>query len=573
MAKKKPRPVNEATQQWASINKGVKAIKQRRKSFMDTGEDISYEKAGELADNYKILSDKEYEIQREKTNKSITEHYRRLAEEKSVKVASIIELARDNLCNFRSVFLENEQETDLRPAEFHYRFSEHLINGKDNIAILGFRGCAKSEYVLRAFPLYCLAFPSSDRDFIVILKYNDDQAKQVIKSIRKEYENSDRLKHNLVRINESSSNIFEAEVRDEAGKIHRVRIMGFGKGASIRGLRDVNRRPKVIIGDDVQDKSDFIGEKIHEQDWEWFDSDVRHLGSQHSRIFMIGNNLGERCIMERIKSNRHLINFSFESIPQADGDWEPAWPARDTRESIIKDRDNALAMGSLAYSRWLMEKLCVAVNDETRIFRKEKFRYYSQEDQDKIIAKSKLYLISDLACSTKQTSDYRVLLVVAVDSNNRWYLMDCPYGQWDTKTYMEKMFELIENYKIDTVHLEDGTIFQSLEPFIRDEMSKSGIYFRIGKLKADRKKEERIAMLQPRFEAEDILFPYAAHWLPEMENELLSFTMEGAKSLHDDLIDTLAYMIKIAKAPSLEAIRRRRQPRSTRRSLNRQIKM
>ena len=559
--------------QWDAINDAIRMTKIQRATYITEGKSLKQKDTKKVLDAIKC--EKEAEIKKRKDAEKIfrEEYYRKKAEKKAKQYSNDLELAKDNLCNFRTMFLENEKETDLLPAEFHYKFSDYLLNSKDNIAILGFRGCAKSEYVLRAFPLYCLAFPSAERDFIVILKYNDDQAKEVIKSIRKEYENSTLLKHNLVRINESSANIFEAEVRDEEGKIHRVRIMGYGKGASIRGLRDVNRRPKVIIGDDLQDKKDFIGEKIHEQDWEWFDSDVRHLGSQFSRIFMIGNNLGERCIMERIRSNRKLINFSFEIIPQAVGDWEPSWPAKDTKESIIADRDNALAMGSLAYSRWLMEKMCEAVNDETRIFRKEKFRYYGVEDTKRIIEKSKLYLISDLASSTKKTSDYRVLLVAAVDTNGRWYLIDCPYGQWDTKTYMGKMFDLVEKHKLEGVHFEDGQIFQTMEPFIRDEMSKRGTYFRLHKLKADRKKEERIAMLQPRFESEDIYFPFAAHWLHEMENELLSFTMEGAKSLHDDLIDTLAYLIKVAKTPSQTSIRRKNSSKKSRGNVFKQIKM
>ena len=256
----------------------------------------------------------------------------------------VFELAEQNLYNFRWLMLDNPPKEEFDPAPFHFRWSDYLINGRNNIAILGFRGCGKSEYVLRAFPLYCLAFPDESRDFIVILKHGQESAEEVIKSIRKEYEASDLLKHNLVKINESSAKCFEAEVRDKSGKIIRVRIMGFGKGASIRGLRDVNRRPRVIIGDDLQDSKDFVGDKVHETDWSWFKTDIKHLGSINSRIFMIGNNLGERCIMERIRKNRKLLDFDFEVVPQAEGDWEPTWKARDTKESILRERDNEFCL-------------------------------------------------------------------------------------------------------------------------------------------------------------------------------------------------------------------------------------
>ena len=40
-------------------------------------------------------------------------------------------------------------------------------------------------------------------------------------------------------------------------------------------------------------------ETVTESDWEWFLTDIIFLG-RNSRIFMIGNNLGDRCIVETI---------------------------------------------------------------------------------------------------------------------------------------------------------------------------------------------------------------------------------------------------------------------------------
>ena len=539
--------------QWDEINKSNRERGKRQKAFHND-KDCSKE-AGEK-EMVLVYDDEDATRQQVAIERKLQTEEFKLSKE--IDKSNAFELAEKNLYNFRYLMLDNNIQEEFDPASFHFRWSDHLINGKGNIAILGFRGCGKSEYVLRAFPLYCLAFPDESRDFIVILKHGQEGAEEVIKSIRKEYETSALLKHNLVKINESSAKCFEAEVRNKNGKIIRVRIMGFGKGTSIRGLRDVNRRPRVIIGDDLQDKKDFVGEKVHETDWSWFKTDVKHLGSINSRMFMIGNNLGEKCIMERIRKNQNLLGFDFEVVPQAGIDWAPNWPARDTRESILKERDNELDQGSIAYSEWLMEKMCEAVNDRTRIFTKDKFKYYVTGTEHNFINKCKLYLLSDLASSTKKTADYRVLLLLAVDQHNNWFVIECPYGQWDTKRYMQEMFRMVKEYDLDSVYMENGQILQSIRPFMQDEMSKSDTFFRINELKADRRKEERIALLQPRFESGSIYFPQEASWLHEMEHELLSFTMEGAKSLHDDLIDTLAYAIKVAKPANPRAINRKR---------------
>jgi hypothetical protein len=56
-------------------------------------------------------------------------------------------------------------------------------------------------------------------------------------------------------------------------------------------------------------------------------------------------------------------------------------------------------------------------------------------------------------------------------------------------------------------------------------------------------------MMQPRFRAHTIFFAEGAPWLAELESELLAFTMEGTKGLHDDLIDALAYYEQMVKKP------------------------
>jgi predicted phage terminase large subunit-like protein len=100
------------------------------------------------------------------------------------------------------------------------------------------------------------------------------------------------------------------------------------------------------------------------------------------------------------------------------------------------------------------------------------------------------------------------------------------------------------------VGIEEGEYKNVIEPFIMKEMSKRNIFFNILPLKHGRtRKEERIKMLQPRFKAHSVWFPEEATWLAELEAELMSFTMEGCKGLHDDLIDALAYAEQIAQAP------------------------
>jgi hypothetical protein len=49
-------------------------------------------------------------------------------------------------------------------------------------------------------------------------------------------------------------------------------------------------------------------ETVLEKDYNWFLSDIAFLGKK-CRIFMIGNNLGEACLIERVINNKEYLGF------------------------------------------------------------------------------------------------------------------------------------------------------------------------------------------------------------------------------------------------------------------------
>ena len=236
-----------------------------------------------------------------------------------------INLAKQDLINFRCIILA-VGENEVAPADYHYQWSDVLLNGNKNTAIEGFRESAKSQYVLRAFPLYALTFPSIKRDYIVIIKKNATLASNKLKEIEDEFLANPICMANCVKIREQSGDVFSVDVKDEKGKVVNVRIEAYGKGASIRGLTSQDRRPKIAIIDDPQDLEDAQSESVQETDWNWFLSDVKFLG-QYTRIFIIGNNLGEKCIIERIFANAEALQFDTHRMPTIIDD-KSTWPSK-----------------------------------------------------------------------------------------------------------------------------------------------------------------------------------------------------------------------------------------------------
>jgi len=156
----------------------------------------------------------------------------------------------------------------------------------------------------------------------------------------------------------------------------------------------------------------------------------------------------------------------------------------------------------------------------------------------------------DPAASLVDTADYRALVCVYVSPDNQWFVPDVSFGRFDSVTLINEMFRMVVENGIREVGIEEGIYKAAIQPFLDKEMRRRNQFFYVIPLKhGGKRKEERIRMLQPRFKTKSILFPENAPWLTEMEAELMAFTMQGTRGLHDDLIDALAYTEQIAKVP------------------------
>lgn len=452
-----------------------------------------------------------------------------------------------NLVAFRDVVLSNDPQYECEAADFHFDLSDLLLHERRHVAIEMFRESGKSSYALRAFPLHCLAYPDKINDFIVIIKQNQTTASNKLKDIITEYKSNPLVKHNLVTIREENNKVFSVDVKNEKGEIINVRIEAYGKGTGIRGLNNQDRRPKVIILDDIQDNDDARSETITSNDWEWFLSDIVFLGS-HTRIFFIGNNLGERCCIERAINNADNLNFKVIRVPIMI-DNVPTWAGRHTLEQILIERDNFARMGKLDI--WMSEKMCVAVADESKCFKEEDYRFYSRHGREEIIRRSNLFACLDPASSLNPESCYRAITLTGVDADNYWFLLDCKYGRWDSAEMVDIIFTMVVKYNLKDFYIEKGWWEQVMRPFLIAEMQKRNIFFNVVPLEHAKKgsKLERIKLLQPRFKAHTIFLPDEADWLTEFKSELAGVTRDAIKSEYIDCVDAFAMTEQVAIAP------------------------
>ena len=445
-----------------------------------------------------------------------------------------------SLLDFRKEFIPSDD--DVAPAAFHEEWSRILLAGSGNFAVEAFRESAKTQIVIRANLLHALTYPQESRSYLVVICATQRTASKKLQEVSREWLTNGAMHGLMKEVRENSGLAFE--VCYHTGQL--VRIEAYGKGAAVRGLSWGAKRPDLVIIDDPQDEEDARSETVTASDWDWFLSDVYFLG-QSSRIFVIGNNLGERCIMECIMRNSERLKFTVNKIPimrkvEEDGVtvWKSSWPEKWPLHAIEKERQEFAVLGKT--DLWYRNKMCECISPMSQKFKRDYFKYY---DKPPSLREMNVYTTVDLAISQKANSDYSAIVTVGVNEAGHWFVLDVEYGRYDPSTTMDAIFSAVQKWRPLVVGIEAVAYQSALMHFLEKEMPQRGIFFRITPLKAGKSKELRIDTLQPRFAVGSVWFKSGAVWLSEIESELLAYP-HGAR---DDVIDALAYVEQVAAMP------------------------
>lgn len=140
--------------------------------------------------------------------------------------------------------------------------------------------------------------------------------------------------------------------------------------------------------------------------------------------------------------------------------------------------------------------------------------------------------------------DSTSIAVVKVGTNG-WYVEDIVYGRWTFEETANKIFNAVAEYDPVAVGIEKGIARQAIMSPLTDLMKQRGKFFRIEELThGNKKKVDRIvAALQGRFE-HGMITLNKGDWNTEFFDQLFQFPNP---MVHDDLIDSLAYIDQLAK--------------------------
>ncbi|RKX63931.1 MAG: hypothetical protein DRP34_00560 [Thermodesulfobacteriota bacterium] len=423
----------------------------------------------------------------------------------------------------------------LPSSRVHYELARLLTETDDNIIIALPREFGKSTYAWLFFPAWNIL--TGKYQFLVYIASNKDRAEEQFQSFRYEIQSHPILKE-VAKVIIDKMDTLEYEDRLN-NRRHLIKV--YGAGQNVRGLRYMEKRPDIIILDDIENLEEVQSQKQRQRLKEWFFGEILPL-SKEGRFFIIGTILHEDSLLNTLLEEPPQ-NFKAIKYGILDEKGNSIWPEKYPLEKIEIQKEDYRKKGLLHL--WYMEYMNEPISSETQIFKREYFKYYRPEDLKWRENGFSVFTTVDLAISEAQTADYTAVVTVAVSPQNHWFILDIDYGRYNPSETIEAIFRAVVKYHPLKVGIEKVAYQQALAHFLEKEMVKRNQFFEIVPLIAQKAKELRIQSLQPRFVAGTIWFPINAAFLTELESELLMFP----RGKYDDLIDTLAYMEQIATPP------------------------
>lgn len=243
-------------------------------------------------------------------------------------------------------------------------------------------------------------------------------------------------------------------------------------------------------------------------------------------------------------------NHFYELFSYANKGEDPSyksWHFTSYDNETLKAEEIDLAKQSMSSYAFRQEFLASFEALGSEIFKEEWIQF--DEEEPSI---GDYYIAVDLAGFTDNSSpnkknkrlDNTAISVVKVNEYG-WWVAEVIYGRWTLDKTAEKIFNAVDKYRPISVGIERGISKQAVMSPLMDLMKQRSRYFRVEELThGNQKKVDRIVWaLQGRFENGRVILN-KGDWNNEFLDQLFQFPNH---LVHDDLIDSLAYIDQLAQ--------------------------
>jgi predicted phage terminase large subunit-like protein len=450
--------------------------------------------------------------------------------------------------------------------KIHEEWWELCCTDDKFIAIAAPRRHAKSTAITLSYVLASVLFRQSS--FVVIVSDTEAQANLFLGDIKQQLiENQDLV--TLFGIKKFIK-LAETDIIVEMEDGYQFRIITKGAEQKLRGLKWRNKRPDLIVCDDLENEEIVASQERREKFRRWFNAALIPCKSPAGKIIIVGTILHMDSLLERLMPDTLKSTTVVEDLKQwstvKKGLWRSVkyrahnedfskilWPEGWSKEALKEIRQGFIDQGLPdVYSQ---EYLNYPIDESSAYFKRDDFLPLTLNDIEEVEEKRVHYYSAvDFAVSQKENSDYTVIATVAVTSTGELLVIDIRRGRWDSAEIVEQMFSVQKRYKPELFVVEQGAIQKAIGPFLNREMMVRNIYMNLYPMVPTKDKMSRARSIQARMRAGGIRFDKERFWYDTLEDEMARFP----KDRHDDQVDALSWiglaLDKIVDAPTQEEL-------------------
>jgi len=474
-------------------------------------------------------------------------------------------LDKDTIKGFVGSLLAKKFDGATLIPKVHEEWWELCCSDSQHIAIAAPRGHAKSTSITFSYILAAALF--RQYSYIMIVSDSESQASLFLGDLKNELiENEDIISLFGVK---KFIKLSETDIIVEMEDKHQFRIIAKGAEQKLRGLKWSNKRPDLIVCDDLEGDEAVLNKERREKFKNWFYGALVPAKSQNGKIVVVGTILHMDSLLERLMPKEHELSSVVDGLriySKRVGMWRSVkyrahnedfskilWAERFSADNLKNIRQEYADQGIPdVYAR---EYLNYPIDESTAYFKRTDFLPLSDDDMEELNSnRVKYYTAADFAVSTVQRSDYTVIMTVAVKSTGDLLVVDLRRGRWDSSEVVDEMFSVQKRYKPELFTVEKGVINSSLMPFLNKEMVSRGIYLNLNPMTPSKDKMTRARGIQARLRAGGIRFDKDKYWYHGLEDEMARFP----KDRHDDQVDALSWigltLDKISEAPTAKEV-------------------
>lgn len=466
-----------------------------------------------------------------------------------------------------------------KSSEFHwylYRDLKRIVESEigQRVAIAAPRGNAKSSITSLIFIIWCIVYKK--KHFIVLLSDTSSQAEEFLSNIRNEIESNTRL------IGDFGKLVGETWKADDIITKNQVRVLALGARKKIRGRRFNNKRPDLIIGDDIENDENTVNPEQRKKNANWFFKAVSKAGNMQTDIIVIGTIIHYDSLLSTLLNNPVYQAKVFRAVKKFSEsplwlEWEEIYlrmtdddkkleinPARqfylDHEEEMLAGVEVLWPTGQPYYN--LMEMRLTEgpasfdseyqnnpINPEDCLFQEEWFTYFDEPDWDNYEA---FFCGVDPSMGKTAKSDPSAIVWLGKHSQGYLDVISASIERRHPDQILNDIFssasELIKNHgatPISAVGIESVQFQEYFRDTVNTESRKRGFYLPV--VSTDNqtsKKEIRIQTLQPLVKNGIIRFN-------RQQRKLLEQMRFYPLADHDDGPDALEMAVRKARIPQL----------------------